>query len=277
MRRFAEYNYVVHLNTTKYENRVMEKVKEGIFLITLIAGSLYFSGYSTANLVNGQTDAPVYTPQEGKIGTSVTLSNSLVNANTLYDLIIRTVKTGLVKTVEVTFPPGTKIADLMLMEVSGIGPGLTSITGQKLIYSVSTPLTVTSGSAIRLEVGNIISPPVPNPSLKVSVITKTEFGVVIDSMESLGYAVRQIAQNDLADNSITTNKILDGQVSTLDLANNAVTTAKLADNSVTTPKIAPGAITSDKLSPNALHIQITEKINKVAIPGGDARCSTSVL
>jgi hypothetical protein len=110
----------------------MEKALVGTLLIILAAGSLGFSGFSIVTFVSGQTNAPVYTQQKTTPGIIVAQSNNMVNTKTLYDIVFRTVAPGVVKNVEVTFPTGFNIANILLMEVSGIGSGLTSISGQKL-------------------------------------------------------------------------------------------------------------------------------------------------
>ena len=250
----------------------MVKNKIGIFVIVIIAaGTIWLPN---VNLVRAETNTPVFTPQATIPDVWPYQSNNIVNNKALYDIIFRTGSTGIVKNMELTFPTGSNIVKAVLLEESGIGPGSISISGQKLTYTVTSPVSIPSGTTIRAEVGNINNPVVPSNSLTIQVITRDAAGTVIDNGASAAYAIKQIGTQDIADNSVTSSKIQDGQVGTSDLADNSVTTtqlsSKLADNAVTSSKIengqvgtldlANGAVTTAKLEPGAVSPYVTSRI-----------------
>ena len=107
------------------------------------------------------------------------------------------------------------------MEVSGIGDGTFSTSGQTVTYTVTSPSTIPAGKTIRLQVDYILNPPTPSPAggYKIQVTTKDPGGATIDSGSTSGYLIKQIGTADIADNPITSAKIGDGQVSNADIAN----------------------------------------------------------
>ena len=192
-------------------------------------------------------------------------SNNIVNTRTAYDILFRTASAGAIKTVEMTFPSGTTLSNRVL-EVSGVGPGTSTISGQTLIYTITSPISVPGNTLLRFEVWNVNNPTQALASYAVKVSTKDSVGGTIDSGTSAAYSIKQIGTGDIANNAITSAKIQDGQVGTSDLADNSVSTtqfsSKLADGAVTTPKIAQDAVTTSRIK----DLQVTEsKIGNGAV------------
>ena len=249
----------------------MKKSMIRFFILTMLAGVTFLlsSGIFVTNPVRGETNTPVTTPQITQPGIRAVQSNNIVNTQTLYDIIFRTTSAGIIKNIELTFPTGSNLNSAVLLEVSGVGSGLASISGQKLTYAITSAVSVPAAATIRLEVGNIVNPILPNNALTVQVITKNTAGAIIDSGTSAGYLIKQIGSTDIANNAITNTKIQDGQVGTNDLADNSVSTtqfsSKLADNAVITPKIANNSITSAKIQDGQV---VTQDIRDNSITSG---------
>jgi hypothetical protein len=185
----------------------------------------------------------VFTPPASLPSVWPLQSNNIVNTKAVYDILFRTGSTGVVKTIELIFPTGTNIVGGVLLEESGVGPGLLSISGQKLTYSVIGPVSIPSGTTIRLEVGNINNPLLTGTSLAVQVTTKDAVGNVIDSGTSAVYSIKQLGTGDITDNAITSTKIQDGQVGTSDIANSAISASKIASGAVKPVMRHVGAVT----------------------------------
>ena len=120
------------------------------------------------------------------------------------------------------------------MEVSGIGDGTFSNSGQTITYTVTSPSPVTQGKTIRLQVDYVLNPPTPSPAggYTIQVTTKDPGGATIDSGSTSGYVIKQIQQQDIGNNQIYSSNIQDGQVATKDIADNAITSAKILDGQV---------------------------------------------
>ena len=67
----------------------------------------------------------------------------------------RTSTTGLIKTVQMTFPAGTFVGIILLDEAVGIGHGTiasgTIASSPTLTYTVTSPVNIPAGTKIRLE------------------------------------------------------------------------------------------------------------------------------
>lgn len=190
----------------------------------------------------------VFAPFATSSGVSALQSNNIVNTRVAYDIIFRAASAGAIKTVEMTFPPGTSIRNATVLEVSGIGRGATSVNGQTLIYTVANPVNVPINVFLRFEVWNVVNPPTPNPNLAVHVTTKNSVGGEIDSGTSASYSIKQILTSDIANNAILGSKIRDGEIKSADIAGNTITSGNLADSAVTTSKIATDAVTADRIA-----------------------------
>jgi hypothetical protein len=85
--------------------------------------------------------------------------------------MFRTSTSGLIKQIDVDFPPGTYVGAALLVKVIGIGPG--KITGDniddKIIYTVNNADTIPAATNIRLQFSNIGNPQEPSRSYSVTV------------------------------------------------------------------------------------------------------------
>ena len=103
-------------------------------------------------------------------------SNNIVNTKTTYDIIFTTATTGTINEIHVTFPSIIQ-PPTTLIERVGIGPGILTVKGQEMVYAVSSPVNIPSGTTIRLEVGNIQNVNTPGNAYSVSVITKAGINI----------------------------------------------------------------------------------------------------
>ena len=139
-------------------------------------------------------------------------TNDLVNSRAWYQVIFTTGTTAPIKQVEVNFPPGTDIAQAKLVNTDGLGPGIYTISGQTITYSVAPEVLVPANTELRLQYDNILNPSIPDANLTVRITTKDTAGSVIDSGTSLAYKIRQIGTEDISNKSITREKIEPGAV-----------------------------------------------------------------
>ena len=61
--------------------------------------------------------------------TRASQTNNLVNSKAYYDTSFRTSTAGVIKTVEIDFPPGTYVGAATLVELVGLGPGTVASSG----------------------------------------------------------------------------------------------------------------------------------------------------
>ena len=139
---------------------------------------------------------------------NVVPSSNLVTTRSTYNIFFTTATTGTIKTIEMNFGSDFNIASATrLIESSGIGSGTLSVSGSILKYTVSNPVSVPSGTAIRLEIGRIIANTVGG-ALKITLTTKNSLGAVIDGPTiSTGFPIFDIDTKAIADNSITGNDV----------------------------------------------------------------------
>jgi len=149
--------------------------------------------------------------------TSVAIlpTNNIVNTRTTYDVMFKTATSGTIKTIEINFVGiAASSFDInsatRLIERSGIGSGSLSVSGSILKYTVSSPVSVPSGTSIRLEIPRIV-----NPNLQgfytVSITTKNTGGSIIDGpTSSPTFPIKAITSNDIVDSTITGNDISPG-------------------------------------------------------------------
>jgi hypothetical protein len=164
-----------------------------------------------------------FTTQAALSLTRATQTENLVNSKTYYDISFRTATAGVIKTVEMAFPPGTYVGAAVLIEAVGIGPGTiaasgTTATGMTLTYTVTNEVNVPALTRMRIQVANVNNPPDPSNSLTVTITTRD-------------------SANNIIDGPTATNAYNIKQIGTTEIANNAVTTSKIADDSVTEAKI----------------------------------------
>jgi hypothetical protein len=139
-------------------------------------------------------------------------TNDVVNSRAWYQVIFTTGTTAPIKQVEVDFPPGTNISNAQLVDTVGLGPGIYTISGQSITYTVAPEVLVPANTELRLQYDNILNPSIPDANLTVRITTKDSAGVVLDSGTSLAYKIRQIGTEDISSKSITSEKIKPGAV-----------------------------------------------------------------
>jgi hypothetical protein len=139
-------------------------------------------------------------------------TNDIVNSMAWYKVIFTTGTTAPIKQVEVDFPPGTNIANAKLLDTAGLGPGIYTISGQTITYTVAPEVLVPANTELRLQYDNILNPSIPDSNLTVRITTKDTAGSVVDSGTSLAYKIRQIGTEDISNKSITSEKIEPGAV-----------------------------------------------------------------
>lgn len=139
-------------------------------------------------------------------------TNDIVNSRAWYQVIFTTGTTAPIKQVEVDFPSGTNIENAKLLDTAGLGPGIYTISGQTITYTVAPEVLVPTNTELRLQYDNILNPSVPDANLTVRITTKDSAGSVVDSGTSLAYKIRQIGTEDISNKSITSEKIEPGAV-----------------------------------------------------------------
>jgi len=128
-------------------------------------------------------------------------TNNIVNTRTTYDIIFKTATTGTIKTINMVFPSGFDVsAATRVIEKSGIGSGsLTAPSSTTLIYTVSSPASVSAGTTIRLEIGRIDNSDTENIAARVSITTKNTGGNTIDGpTNSPSFVIRAIDGLDIS-------------------------------------------------------------------------------
>lgn len=177
--------------------------------------SSQYSGFSLKDTSTPITSPTNVSPLDSDFTTQAALSsltarptNNIVNTNSFYDVVFLTASSGAIKTIQVTFPPGTTIPNgAFFNEAEGIGPGTASKSGQTITYTVTNAVSVPVGTKIRLEFANINNPLQVSSNYKVTVTTRDAANAIIDGpSQSTAYTIKQIGTNAIADNSITSTK-----------------------------------------------------------------------
>src|SRR2546428_3450413 len=192
-------------------------------------------------------------------GISVMPSDQTVVQQSYYTVQFTTATTGIIHTIKVTYPAGFVMGGTKLIEVSGIGGGSLSISGQTLTYTIASPVSVAAGKQIKLMFGNIKNGATTSNTVAISTI---DGGVPIDSgtgtftltqIANAMIAPSAVTNSKLATNSVSSSKIRDGQVALVDLANNSVNGSKIVDGSVTSADIADGSVALADLAANSVN------------------------
>jgi hypothetical protein len=125
-------------------------------------------------------------------------SSNMKNERATYDFIFGTKTTGTIKTIVIDFPSSFKIDLTKIIERSGIGSGSLSVQGQSLVYTVSSPVSVPSGTTIRLELARIIATASGN-SFTVNVRTLNTVGGTIDGPTASGtFTIKSLTGDDVS-------------------------------------------------------------------------------
>jgi hypothetical protein len=152
--------------------------------------------------------APSTISQSGKDGefttqaalglTRATQTDNLANSKTYYDISFRTATAGIIKTIQMAFPPGTYVGAAVLVEATGIGPGTiaasgNTVAGMTLTYTVTNEVNVPALTRMRIQVANVNNPPDPSNSLTVTITTRDSFNTIIDGPTATNaYNIKQI-------------------------------------------------------------------------------------
>ena len=167
---------------------------------------------TTTGIQSQQEVTHYYIASASPIANQVYPTNDIVNSRAWYQVIFTTGTTAPIKQVEVDFPSGTNIENAKLLDTGGLGPGIYTISGQTITYTVAPEVLVPTNTELRLQYDNILNPSVPDANLTVRITTKDSAGSVVDSGTSLAYKIRQIGTEDISNKSITSEKIEPGAV-----------------------------------------------------------------
>jgi hypothetical protein len=176
-------------------------------------------------------------------------SNNIFNSKSYYTITFTTATTGIISTVEITFPTGFNIASAKLIEVQGLGLGSLSVSGQVLKYTVSSPVSVPPSRAMKLMIADITNA-ATNPS-QVSVVTKyisTNIVVIDGPTSSAPFTLIQVTNPMIGADAIDNSKIKNGQVGLADLASNSVDGSKIVDGSVAKTDVSTAFVKKVSLS-----------------------------
>ena len=69
-------------------------------------------------------------------------SNNILSTTATYEILFATATTGVVKTVEITFPVGYNVAGTKLVEREGIASGTTAVTGNRVVFTIGSPSSI---------------------------------------------------------------------------------------------------------------------------------------
>ena len=167
---------------------------------------------TTTGIQSEKEVAHYYIASASPTANQVYPTNDIVNSRAWYQVIFTTGTTSPIKQVEVDFPSGTNIANAKLLDTGGLGPGIYTISGQTITYTLAPEVLVPTNAELRLQFDNILNPSVPDANLTVGITTKDSAGSVVDSGTSLAYKIRQIGTEDISNKSITSEKIEPGAV-----------------------------------------------------------------
>jgi len=138
---------------------------------------------------------------------SIIPASNIINERSTYDIFLKTATTGTIKTIQIDFPASFSLSfATKLIENSGIGSGSLSSTGTTLKYTVSSPVSVSSGKTIRLEISRIVA--TTAGSFTANIKTLDTGGVTIDGPTTSGaFAIKAIGSSDITDNSIVADDL----------------------------------------------------------------------
>lgn len=167
---------------------------------------------TTTGIQSDKEVAHYYIASASPTANQVYPTNDIVNSRAWYQVIFTTGTTSSIKQVDVDFPSGTNIENAKLLDTGGLGPGIYTISGQTITYTLAPEVLVPTNTELRLHYDNILNPSLPDANLTVRITTKDSAGSVIDSGTSLAYKIRQIGTEDISNKSITSEKIEPGAV-----------------------------------------------------------------
>ena len=84
----------------------------------------------------------------------------------------------------------------------------TSISGQTITFNIQSPVSVSAGTKIRIEVGDIKNTGTAASNYQVTVTTKRSDGTTVDGpTTSSAFSIRKVGSATISDNSISTSMI----------------------------------------------------------------------
>lgn len=116
--------------------------------------------------------APLTTP-------FVSPSSNYAGKASQYAIQFTTATTGDIAKVKMDFPALTLLTNARVIDVSGIGAGTLSVVGDSLIYTVTSPQSISSGTQITIFVGKIANSPTAAPS-NIAITTLDGLDGIID-------------------------------------------------------------------------------------------------
>lgn len=131
-------------------------------------------------------------------GGATNPSSSFYDKNGYYAIKFYTATQGTIKYITVQFPSGTIMPNAAVISINGIGDGTATklYSGQstpKVIYTITNPVNVPSGTAISLLIIKVRNAPTPG-SASLSVTTNDTSGNVIDGPTSITFGLNDISQ-----------------------------------------------------------------------------------
>ncbi|MGI0043443.1 MAG: hypothetical protein ACRD47_07010 [Nitrososphaeraceae archaeon] len=135
-------------------------------------------------------------------------SADIVNSLAFYEVTFITSTAGAIDKIEIQFPAGTNIAAAGVIERVGIGGGALTKAGSTLTYDLTTPVNITAGTFIRLEMFGIKNPGVPSTTYTATITTRDSGGAVIDGPSQTNvYTMRQIGTTDIVPGAIRQTRV----------------------------------------------------------------------
>lgn len=187
-------------------------------------------------------------------------ASNVVQETALHVNQFTTATTGTIKTINMVYPAGFVVSGVKLVEVTNIGAGTLSVSGQTVTYTVTSAVSVGSGVVIKIKVANIVN--ATTLSNTITVTTKTSGGSTIDTGTSAAFILTQVNSGMIANgavgntqlgaNAVNSSNIVDGSVISADIADGTVAAVDLAANSVDSTKILDGSVTNTKIAAAAV-------------------------
>ena len=125
-----------------------------------------------------------------------TLTDYTVGVTTTHTITSTTTVTGTIATIEGVFPAGFDVSGATLGAVSGISAGTISVMGQTVIYTVTTPVSVPSGTVISIELHSIVNPTTPG-LYYIAVTTRDGIGTIINGPTSASISIIPAAASSI--------------------------------------------------------------------------------
>ena len=130
------------------------------------------------------------------------LTDYTAGATTTHTISSTTTVAGTIATVEGVFQAGFDVSGATLGAVSGISAGTISVVGQTVIYTVTTPVSVPSGTVISIELHSIVNPTISGLYF-IDVTTRDGIGNIINGPTSASVSIIPAAASSIEVTGIT--------------------------------------------------------------------------